>query len=190
MYCDIELVKKRDVDGLLDNMTDNEITQFIEEATKLIEYYVGYPFEKIYEEFDYTEMNIFQNKIFFDRPIVEILEIYDTGNVEPYYRKGSRKLKASIIDGYSHKFSKNTIVKGYFGYETIPMDIQEACALTTLWVVEQKESLDIGDRDMEIVDFVTVSYHNPKEGSSNQVVIPKRIKHILSKYRVVRMALI
>lgn len=190
MYCDIELVKKRDIDGLLDSLTDGEIKQFIEEASTLIEYYVGYSFEKVYEEFDRTEMNIFGNKIFFDRPIVEIVEINDSGIVEPFYRKGSRKLKARIIDGYKYTFSDNTTVKGYFGYETVPMDVQEACALMTLWVVEQKDSLDIGDRDMEIVDFVTVSYHNPKEGSSNQVVIPKRIKHILSKYRITRMALI
>jgi hypothetical protein len=190
MYCSVEQVKKKDLDGLLDNLTDNEIKQYLEEATKVIEYYVGYSFEKTYEVYDSTEMNIYSNKIFFDKPIIEILEINDTGTVEPYYKKGSRKLKASIINGYSHKFSSNTIVKGYFGYESIPFDIQEACALTTIWIVEQKDSLDIGDRDMEIVDFVTVSYHNPKEGSSNQIVIPKRIKHILSKYRITRMALI
>jgi len=189
MYCDIELIKKKDIDGLTESMEDIQINHYIEESTKNIDKYIGYSIYNTYEEYGYYDLSVYDDKIFFRKPINSIKSVYDCNTeVQVVYNKGSRKLSSRYLNNSKHKFTTKLVVKGYFGYDTIPYDIQEACALMSLWYIENKDSLDIGNIKSEKVDFAETTYAKPSNSNLNEVVIPLRIKNILSKYAFVRFA--
>jgi len=139
-YADIQDVRDRGVD--VNAADDGAVTLALERATVAIDSYCGRDFWK--REETYCVDGSGKEALFLDdRPVVEITElevdgqVVSPGSYKLYPEAGYIRLDGGIslfacVAGVFPAGVRNVEVHGYFGFDSVPLEVKEACILLAL----------------------------------------------------------
>ena len=178
MYCNIEDVRNVDDEGITTGLSDIEMEELIQMASDYVDSYTERFFDIRFMEYQLDDMKVLNKIVYFDVPIRSIKKVEYNGTklveTEYRYRKDDNRL-------YLSYYYSEMIVKGEFGYKSIPVRIKKATALLSIFLTKQLSDTSFsGNIKREKVDIAELEYNLT---SSIFDTFPSSIQLLLDDYK-------